>query len=177
MIMKQNRKKVVFMDLDLTIRKSKTGKFISSVQDIEIIEEVKNAAQILKNEGYEFFGITNQGGVAHGFKTIEDVKRENSQTNRLCDFLFSQIHYSPFEKEGNTFPYDTQSTLRKPHYGMISVIEYNLMAQGDFIDWKNSFLVGDSDEDKGCADGVGVRFFKPEEFVDYVSTKTTFNQQ
>ena len=161
-----NVQPVLFLDLDGTVRESKRGKmFIQSVQDIKIKDYVVDIIRSYKSRGYLIIAITNQGGVAYGIKTEEEVREELKITNRLCDGLFDFMLYSPFHPKGTHYPYNIKSQSRKPSTGMIMEAESGLFFElGTQIDYAGSLFVGDSDEDKMCAFNAGIKFIWANEF-------------
>ncbi|YAF99498.1 MAG: hypothetical protein AB3A66_29745 (plasmid) [Nodularia sp. CChRGM 3473] len=67
--------KILFLDLDGTVRRTKSGKtFINTPLDQEIIPGVTEA--ISHYSDHYLIGITNQGGVAAGKKSLEDAIAE-----------------------------------------------------------------------------------------------------
>ncbi len=71
--------KVLFLDLDGTVRRSKSGAtFINDPYDQEMIPGVEDA--IARYHDYKIIGVTNQGGVKAGFKSLEDCFTEQKIT-------------------------------------------------------------------------------------------------
>ncbi len=147
------------IDLDGTIRKSKTGRHIEKPEDIVLLPNVEATLWNYKNQGYYICGCTNQGGVAHGFKTPADNVAELEYMSSLfqrnpIDFITFAYHMD----DGKIFPYNMRSLLRKPDYGMLVQCEVFAWQKGIVIDWEKSLFVGDRPEDKGCADAARIRF-------------------
>lgn len=61
------------LDFDGTIRFSKRAEFINSPADICLFPGVEPVLWEYRGKGYLILGITNQGGVAFGFKTISQI--------------------------------------------------------------------------------------------------------
>lgn len=158
----------LLLDLDGTIRQSKSGKqFIEDANDVELISDlIEPILWQYKIRGWVIFGITNQGGVAHGFKKLADVLEESIATQAQfkrnpIDFIF----YSAHDPKGKIVPFNTRSLLRKPYYGMAVQAEVLAREEGGIIiDWDNSILVGDRDEDKQMAKAIDVKYHHPDKF-------------
>jgi D-glycero-D-manno-heptose 1,7-bisphosphate phosphatase len=154
-------KKALCLDFDGTIRRSKKDPkgFLQGVEDIELMPGIEEKIMQYKNEDFLILGITNQGGVAFGFKTEEDNEAEISAT--LKQFKrnpFDLVAYSYQDAKGTVPPYNYRSLLRKPGYGMLAVMEEDARSLGYIIDWDNSLFVGDRPEDEECARAAGIPF-------------------
>jgi D-glycero-D-manno-heptose 1,7-bisphosphate phosphatase len=160
-------RRALFLDLDGTVRRSKTGTFIKDADDLEIIPEAKEAIQHYKNHNYLIIGISNQGGVAFGHKTADQVQEESRKT--LQELPFDTIIHCYFMEGGTVEPFDRRSLLRKPNYGMIVLAEAQYSNDGVFIDLDNSLFVGDREEDRECAESAKIKFMWADEFlgIDY----------
>lgn len=166
------KKRILCLDLDGTVRRSKSGKtFIEGPDDVEIIPGMKELLWKYKNEDWVLVGISNQGGVSHGFKNVHTVRAEN---RRMVDLLrnkdeetsVSMITYCPYDPKGKTPEYDWRSLRRKPMYGMLVETEVRLIEQlRVFPDWDNSLFVGDRAEDASCAEAAGIPFMWADEFL------------
>lgn len=163
----------LILDLDGTVRRSKSGKtFISDVKDIDIIWNTIHASQIYKNRGYLILGATNQGGVAHGFKDEAQVLLEIEETKdlinlELSESFFDEVFFAPSDEKGKVFPYNYRSLLRKPDYGMLVEMEvFYFQKRNIIIDWSNSMFVGDRTEDELCAANANISFFYVNKFLE-----------
>ncbi|WP_193200835.1 polynucleotide kinase [Nostoc sp. MG11] len=172
--------KILFLDLDGTIRRTKSGAtFINKPEDQEIIPGVQNA--IIRYLNYHVIGITNQGGVAAGKKSLEDALAEQKYTMQLLpelklvyfcpDFDGDLIYKVSCEKheawERHQFldPISNKpfyQSFRKPGAGMVQKAINDL---GKIIDAKSSLFVGDAcgglrqrSEDEQCALAANIPF-------------------
>ena len=160
-------KSALCLDFDGTIRYSKTGNFINHPDDIVLFPSVEEKIWEYRNNGYLIFGITNQGGVAFGFKSVEDIKMQNLRTVDLFDndpFHIIQVSYA--HEKGRVANYKYKSLLRKPSYGMLVLCEVKARDLGFIVDWDNSIFVGDRDDDKFCAETAGIEFKSAYEFFN-----------
>lgn len=157
----------LLLNLDGTVRKSKSGHtFIQDAEDMEIYNPlVEEVVWQYKIRGFMIFGVTNQGGVAHGYKKLADILPESIATQKLFkrnpfDFIF----YCAHDPKGNKVPFNTRSLLRKPYYGM--AVQAELMARehaGIILDWDNSVMIGDRPEDRDMAKAISVKYLHPDE--------------
>ena len=163
------RRPALFVDLDGTIRRPIGGvnEFIKGAWDIELLP---NSEEILwkwkEEQDYLVFGISNQGGVACGFKTHDQVVKETLATLKL-------FNYSPFDwlglalsmDRGNRQGINGRSVSRKPGAGMVALAEqWADETLGVVIDYEDSIFVGDRPEDEMCALRAGLDFRQADVF-------------
>jgi D-glycero-D-manno-heptose 1,7-bisphosphate phosphatase len=88
--------KIIFFDLDGTLRETKSGKtFINEPDDQQPIAGTQKALSYYqKSKGFICIGITNQGGVAAGHKSLENAIEEQRITLKLFPEL-SEIFFCP----------------------------------------------------------------------------------
>lgn len=160
--------RILFLDLDGTVREPKSGaKFINDPYDQRLIDGVKNAIAHYHFHGWQLIGITNQGGVGAGHKSLESAIIEQRCTLDLVPEL-ETIYFCP-DFEGNicwqvaknsqqqwndeTDPY--RGTYRKPGEGMLvrAMVEYSPETQNS-----QHWMIGDRQEDELCAVAAGVNF-------------------
>lgn len=157
----------VILDLDGTIRYSKSGTFINGPEDIVIYPDVE--PRLLEFfPDYLIFGVSNQGGVAYGHKTPEQDYAEIAKTLDLFDTedLFFAIFSNHNHPKGTVVPYNHSSLMRKPNYGMLVLCEWYALQYHLVIDWDRSFMVGDREEDKLCAQTAGIPFMYAQNFFN-----------
>lgn len=154
--------KALCLDLDGTIRYSKTDPkgFIKCPDDIVLFPGVEaKLREYLDSGEWLIFGISNQGGVATGFKTWQDNDAELDATVALFEqgnpfYCIKCCFHHPDGK----FPFNKRSLMRKPNIGMLVECETDAFEQGYLIDWDNSLFVGDRPEDEECAHRAGMLF-------------------
>jgi D-glycero-D-manno-heptose 1,7-bisphosphate phosphatase len=87
--------KLLLVDGDGTIRKPITrNQFIQNPRDQKIIAGATDAIAQFHNQGYTIIGISNQGGVAMGYKSLEDTIAEQLYTLELLPQI-SCIYFCP----------------------------------------------------------------------------------
>ena len=144
-----NRKqKAVFLDRDGVLN-AERGNYTYKVEDFEICTGAPAALKMLKEAGFLLIVITNQGGIAKGIYTKQDMlqchKKLATETNNLID----AIYYSP------DHPSVSASLSRKPDSLML---EKAIAKFG--VDPAASFMIGDQPRDLEAAAKVGVKGIK-----------------
>lgn len=160
-------KPALCLDFDGTIRYSKNGKIINRPEDVALFDGVEEKIWAYKEQGYLVLGITNQGGVAYGFKTEANFQEELAQTLELFERdPFDHVVYSLLHPKGRVKPYNHRSLLRKPEVGMLAVCEAVMFQKGVVVDWDRSIFVGDREEDEECAHRAGLEFIHADAFFE-----------
>lgn len=188
-------KKVLCVDLDWTIRrplstiKDSRGNdriFIKDENDIELMPNVVEVLTQYHNDGWFIVGITNQGGVAHGFKTIRTINYEinatlekllieviNEDGEKEMRPLISEVKVCYNEAKGSVIPFNYRSLKRKPYIGLLVSTEETLYIEYKFIvDWDNSLIVGDLESDRQLAENADVPFRWAKDFFKWEEPKT-----
>lgn len=153
------------LDFDGTIRYSKNRVFINSPEDVVLFDGVEEKIWEYRNNGFLIFGVTNQGGVAYGYKTP-------ASDNAEIDAMLALFKKNPFHvikscyhhQDGSIEPYCHRSLLRKPDIGMLALCEVEAWEAGYIVDWDKSLFVGDRAEDEICAKRAGIDFIWAWEF-------------
>ncbi len=191
--------KIALFDLDGTLRQSKSGKtFINEPFDQKPILDNFNKMLILKSHGWQVAGITNQGGIQSGHKSLHSTMMEQLYTLHMLKL--DLLLFCP--DEGNTAweldPYLPKTGIskntagsvmfRKPNPGMllraISVLTndpevmvgHKVNTKGfDFRNFDNSkhtvFYCGDRPEDEQAAKAIDIRFIHARDFPNDKTTK------
>ncbi|MES2733604.1 MAG: HAD-IIIA family hydrolase [Bacteroidota bacterium] len=160
-------RRVLCLDFDGTIRRSKSGsQFIQNADDIELMPGIEKLINRYKSTGYLIFGISNQGGVAHGIKFPAEIEAEMDKTLSLFSkHPFDAIKWCLHMNSGKVFPYNYRSLFRKPDIGMLAEFEEESFRAGFVLDWDNSLFVGDRPEDAQCAQNAGIPFKHIDDFL------------
>lgn len=169
------KKSVLIVDINGTINRNKKGRpFIDSLEDIEIIPGTVEILSFFKQEGFLVLGCSNQGGVAFGYKTLDDVIQEMNITNNLCNGLIDYVMYCPFYEDGvqsnnkeeinEDSQYSFRSLTRKPNIGMLAIAEDKFFRNGIILDWNSSIFLGDMWDDQECAQRAQIFFVEIKDF-------------
>jgi D-glycero-D-manno-heptose 1,7-bisphosphate phosphatase len=160
-------KPALCLDLDGTVRYSRSGKFINKPEDIVLFERAEEKIWEYRKAGHLIFGITNQGGVAYNLKTPADYEAEiEAMLNLFKANPFHIIKCCFHHENGNAEPYNHRSLLRKPGVGMLVLCEIDAWEKGFIVDWDNSLFVGDRPEDEQCALNANINFQWSNEFFE-----------
>ena len=138
----------LFIDRDGTIIKQIDGYYISSIEQIELIENIFPAILMLQNEGYLIIIVTNQAGINKGILSNEQVDEINQHIIRLLKkqgINISAVYVCPHKP-------DEQCKCRKPQPGLLlkAAKEHN-------IDLENSIIIGDTDKDTEAGLNAGLK--------------------
>ena len=143
--------KGLFLDRDGVINKER-GEYTFRVEDFEIIPGVIEGLKIALDKGYKLIVITNQGGIAKGLYTHEDVRLVHDHLFRELKkhgIYLTDIFYSPHHDDYG------KSLDRKPGSLLFekAMAIYNIAA-------RHSFMIGDNDRDIIASERVGIRGIK-----------------
>lgn len=122
---------------------------------VQLLPGVLDACRELKAAGFTLIVITNQGQVAHGSATIDDVNATNDRLAMLLHHagspLIDAVYSCPYHPAGSVPKYAREHPTRKPRPGMILQA-----AQEHHVDLARSWLVGDAQRDieAGLAAGL-----------------------
>lgn len=140
-------RKVIFLDRDGVIN-FEPGDYTFEVDKFDIIDGLFEALKILKEKGYQFIVITNQGGISKQIYNHSDVNSvhlymQECFTQAGIDLL--DIYYCPHHAVNE------KCICRKPDSLMLekAVARYN-------IDKSKSYFIGDSRRDVLAAEKVGI---------------------
>jgi len=153
--------KAIFLDRDGVINSDIGHYYIYRVEDFVINKGIINSLKRFQDAGYILIVITNQGGVAKGIYSCEDVNKVHHylETRLKENGIFLQeIYYCPHHESV------ASCKCRKPSPYMINqaIQKYN-------IDISMSYLIGDSKRDIEAAEAAGVKGIKIEANEDISS--------
>jgi len=153
--------KAIFLDRDGVINSDIGHYYIYRVEDFVINKGIINSLKRFQDAGYILIVITNQGGVAKGIYSCEDVNKVHHYLEtRLKEngILLQEIYYCPHHESV------ASCKCRKPSPYMINqaIKKYN-------IDISMSYLIGDSKRDIEAAEAAGVKGIKIEANEDISS--------
>ncbi len=165
--------KAVFLDRDKTILLPHGGeKYIYRVEDFHIPETYISALRKLVENGFLLFVVTNQGRIAKGHLTEDDVEELHNCLDLILKYngvYIMEYEYCPHNPRGTLFPYNVVCGCRKPKTGMIDVI-----CNSYEINKTNSWMVGDSDVDMAAGRSSGLRTIQVMTGADFESRHADF---
>jgi D-glycero-D-manno-heptose 1,7-bisphosphate phosphatase len=183
------KQKYFWFDLDGTLRQTKDGKiFIDSPDNQEPMPGTREAVEYFAINGFRIIGITNQGGctaidpaTGQPRKSLEDAITEQQVTLNLfpkmekilfCPSYSSPSHCYEVTRASAVFvavPIGNSGgeiSCRKPGHGMILA---SVRDDRKDVNWGESWMVGDRDEDQLCAAGAVIKFVWADLFRSYFS--------
>ena len=141
--------KAVFFNRDGTIINNENQHYIYRVENVVFNEGIIEGLRKLQQAGYLLFIVTNQGGIAKGIYTHEDVKKVHDYIRHSLaekGITISEIYYCPHHESIKT------CVCRKPSPYMIN------MAIEDFhIDRGASYMIGNNIRDIKAANAAGIK--------------------
>lgn len=167
--------KILFCDIDETLTETISGNaFKQHSEDVKVIEGVQKAIAYFHQNNWLIIGVSNQGGIAKGFKILEATIREMKVTLSLIPNL-SYIYFCPdFEGQEcwqvtNSEAYeisDRETQLigqfRKPDAGMLKLAK--LFVEDGNWEVTDMIMVGDRPEDMEAASAMGCKFYWAEKW-------------
>ena len=151
------KQKAVFLDRDGTLNKDRG--FITSPDQLELIDGVAEAVKAINKSGYLAIVITNQPVIARGDCTFEELaeihakmETELGKDGAFIDGLYFCPHHKDKGFTGERPEYKCDCDCRKPKSGLF------LQAAKDFnIDLSQSYMIGDSLKDIEAGEKVGCK--------------------
>ncbi len=143
--------KAIFLDRDGVINKRLIGDYVKSIEEFQILPKVRETIIELKNKGYVIIIITNQQGIGKGLMSKEDLEFIHKYMVKEIPEI-DDIYYCP-HLEGTC-------NCRKPKPGML----INASKKWN-INFKNSWMIGDSESDILAGKSVGCKTIKIQENI------------
>lgn len=152
---------LLILDLDGTVREGKDdalGRFVSGPEDVVVFPDAVEMMRRHKRAGGRVMGASNQGGIALGHVTTEQVYAALEKTYRDTEDLFDKICICAHHPDAEKLE-DSRCWCRKPLPGMIleGIIDMAQFFGERYVPWMALF-VGDRPEDQECARLLGVDF-------------------
>ena len=154
-----NKQRAVFFDRDGTINRY-VG-FLRSLDEFELIPDTVEKIRWANNNGYLAIVVTNQPVIARGEVTWDELSLIHKKMETLLgekgvyvDDIFICPHHPDKGFEGEVAAYKVNCDCRKPKPGLLlqAAAKYN-------IDLSESFMVGDSDNDRKAAEAAGCKVY------------------
>jgi len=154
--------KVIFLDRDGVIN-FEPGDYTFEVEKFKIVEGLFEGLHLLKEKGYQFIVITNQGGISKEIYSHNDVMSvhgymQNCFKENKIDLL--DIYYCPHHSVNE------KCICRKPDSLMLekAMARYN-------VDKSTAYFIGDNNRDFLAAENAGIKgvLVKPnDQLVNYL---------
>lgn len=127
--------------------------------DVKVLPGRRERLAILRAEGHTIAVVTNQGGVAFGHQTEDEVNAKLTAALEALDIQAAGIYVCFAHPQATVEGYREGHERRKPSPSMLltAMNEYGY-APGETV------FVGDLDTDRQAAEAAGVRYIDAEEF-------------
>lgn len=144
----------VFLDRDDTIIRNSGD--LGDPDDVVLLDGARTALSSLHGAGWPLIVVTNQGGVARGAFTEDDVRAVHARIAELLDSVpILDWLWCPWHPDGTVERYTREHAWRKPSPGMLLEA-----ARRHDLDLSASWLVGDADRDIAAGAAAGCRTVK-----------------
>jgi D,D-heptose 1,7-bisphosphate phosphatase len=146
----------IFLDRDNTLIANDGD--LGDASEVSLLDGVGEGLRELREAGYRLVVVTNQGGVARGAFTEEDVDAVHQRIAELVDHsagmpnVIDRFYYCPYHPDAEIEEYRRDHPWRKPNPGMM------LQAARDLkLDLTRSWLIGDQGRDVEAGRAAGCR--------------------
>ena len=144
-----DKNKAVFLDRDGVLNKE-MGDYVCKLEDFHVLEQNIEPLKTLQDKGYLLIVATNQGGLAKGWYTEEELGKMHAQLKDIYGkhgVEFTDIFYCPHHPD-----FTGDCDCRKPKPGMLlrGIEKYN-------IDPAQSYFIGDRERDVIAGTAAGVK--------------------
>jgi len=147
-------KPAVFLDRDNTLIHNDGD--LGDPDRVVLMKGAASAVASLRGLGYRIVVITNQGGVARGHFTEDDVHAVHDRIDQLLaptnGAIVDRYYYCPFHPEGRLSQYTREHPNRKPQPGMLLDAAREMK-----LDLSQSWMIGDQVRDIQAGKAAGVR--------------------
>jgi D-glycero-D-manno-heptose 1,7-bisphosphate phosphatase len=152
--------KLIIFDLDGTLVVPKSGAmFRKTADDWQLIPGRQAKLSSLRAQGVRLALATNQGGVAFGYFTQEDILREITKAAKTLHIPLGGLYICYTHPNASVAEYRYEDARRKPGPIMLE------QAMHDFeADVEETLMVGDRSEDQEAAERAGCNFMWAEDF-------------
>ena len=167
------KQKCLFIDRDGTINRFNLG-YNYKIEHIQLIPGVDKLLAEFCKRGYKILVITNQGGIACGIYTEEDVNTVNAHIDSLlapAGAKIDKVYFCPHHAQGVVKELKMECSCRKPGNLLLeqAITEFN-------ADVSKSLFLGDNFTDMLCAQKSKVAFY-PISFKQVISTSQGFRAE
>jgi len=142
---------VVFLDRDGVINRRLMDDYVTGLDEFELLPGVLPALALLTRAGFRLVVVTNQRGIAINRMSREDVDAIHNHLSELAEgagAVLEEFYVCPHDR-------DEGCPCRKPKAGLL-----DQAYDHEALDWRQAFLVGDSDSDIRAAKARGVTAIK-----------------
>lgn len=143
-----SKNKAVFLDRDGVLNRE-LGDYIRRFEDFEVLDNF-DALKAVQDKGYLLIVATNQGGLAKGWYSEEELAKMHrylTDAYKQHGVEITDIFYCPHHPN-----FTGECDCRKPKPGLLlqGIAKYN-------VDPSKSYFIGDRDRDIEAATAAGVK--------------------
>ena len=147
-IIMTEKNKAVFLDRDGVLNQE-MGDYVCRFEDFHVLEHNFDTLKQLQDRGYLLIVATNQGGLAKGWYTEQQLTEMHEHLKQLYGqhgVEFTDIYYCPHHPN-----FTGDCDCRKPKPGLLlrAIEKYN-------IDLSQSYFIGDRERDVEAGTAAGV---------------------
>lgn len=147
-IIMTEKNKAVFLDRDGVLNQE-MGDYVCRFEDFHVLEHNFDTLKQLQDRGYLLIVATNQGGLAKGWYTEQQLTEMHEHLKQLYGqhgVEFTDIYYCPHHPN-----FTGDCDCRKPKPGLLlrAIEKYN-------IDPSQSYFIGDRERDVEAGTAAGV---------------------
>lgn len=143
------KSKAVFLDRDGVLNQE-MGDYVCRLEDFHVLEHNFEPLKTLQDKGYLLIVATNQGGLAKGWYTGDELEKMHSLLKEKYaqhGVEFTDIFYCPHHPD---FTGDCECRKPKPGLLLRGIEKYN-------IDPEKSYFIGDRERDVEAGTAAGVK--------------------
>lgn len=152
---------MLYVDLDGTVRQGKDdalGRFVNGPQDVMVFPAAVEMMRRWKSAGGRVVAVSNQGGIALGLVSAEQVTAAMIETYKQCEGLFDKMMWCIHHPQARE-PEMARCWCRKPAPGMVIEAAVDLgRHHREYYPPHLGLMVGDRPEDEQCARTAGLDF-------------------
>jgi len=142
------KNKAVFLDRDGVLNRE-MGDYVCRIEDFNILDNF-DALKTLQDKGYLLIVATNQGGLAKGWYSEDELANMHTKLKKVYGehgVQFTDIFYCPHHPD-----FTGDCDCRKPKPGLLlrGIEKYNL-------DPAKSYFIGDRERDMEAAAAAGIK--------------------
>lgn len=153
-------KKLIIFDVDGTLTATQSGAtFRKTADDWIWLPSRLTKLRELKEAGTELAVATNQGGVAFGYMSEDDIRRELSIMCNQANITYLWVCYAHPKASVEGYAEEIDLFDRKPSPGMLMKAMLK-----ERVTVRETLFVGDRDEDEVAAKAAGIDFMWAEDF-------------
>ena len=153
---------VLYVDMDGTVREGKDdplGRFVNGPEDVRVFPQAVARMRAWRENGGRIAAVSNQGGIALGLVTAEQVGLAMLETQRQADGLMDLISWCQHHPSAKD-PEFARCWCRKPSAGAVAEAAHGLAERfpGEYYPPHLGLFIGDRPEDEECARNAGLDF-------------------